>query len=221
MEIHLERGSNRCWFEQTSIWLDVEAPIRTRVDRTSIWKGKKEDILSRRQIQEKIFYRKFKFWPRVILPNFELENSKFDLSLFTSLQRQTPKGICTRQMYKINKNKQNCFPDSIFIYETLNQKDEGTWHKNFDQEKSRKSRKFRETSIEIARFHCTIVSRDIEKLKIRKFEMTPGWDILNYSNWTRIIMYIIRVTRFESTEIILEPDILSLVPLHSSKYKTV
>jgi len=34
-------------------------------------------------------------------------------------------------------------------------------------------------------------------------------------------MYIIRVTRFESTEIILEPDILSLVPLHSSKYKTV
>ena len=129
MEIHLERGSNRCWFEQTSIWLAVEAPIRTRVDRTSIWKGKKEDILSRRQIQEKIFYRKFKFWPRVILPNFELENSKFDLSLFTSLQRQTPKGICTRQMYKINKNKQNCFPDSIFIYETLNQKDEGTWHK--------------------------------------------------------------------------------------------
>ena len=34
-------------------------------------------------------------------------------------------------------------------------------------------------------------------------------------------MYIIRVTRFESTEIILEPDILSLVPLNSSKYKTV
>ena len=125
----LRKGSNRCWFEQTSIWLAVEAPIRTRVDRTSIWKGKKEDILSRRQIQEKIFCRKFKFWPRVILPNFELENSKFDLSLFTSLQRQTPKGICTRQMYKINKNKQNCFPDSIFIYETLNQKDEGTWHK--------------------------------------------------------------------------------------------
>ena len=113
MEIHLERGSNRCWFEQTSIWLAVEAPIRTRVDRTSIWKGKKEDILSRRQIQEKIFYRKFKFWPRVILPNFELENSKFDLSLFTSLQRQTPKGICTRQMYKINKN---FFPDSTFNF---------------------------------------------------------------------------------------------------------
>ena len=34
-------------------------------------------------------------------------------------------------------------------------------------------------------------------------------------------MYIIRVTRFESTEIILERDILSLVHLNSSKYKTV
>ena len=44
----------------------------------------------------------------------------------------------------------------------------------FDSGKITKSWNFRETSIEIARFHCTIVSRDVEKLKIRKFEMTPG-----------------------------------------------
>ena len=105
-------------------------PIRARVDRTSIRKGKKEDILSRRKIQEKISFRKFKFWPRVRLPNFELENSKFDLSLFTSLQRQTSKGICTRQMYKINMNKQQLLSwVHLYIFETLNQKDEVTWCK--------------------------------------------------------------------------------------------
>ena len=102
MEIHLEGVQIGAVSRSQS----EHEPIRARVDRTSIRKGKKEDILSRRKIQEKISFRKFKFWPRVRLPNFELENSKFDLSLFTSLQRQTPNGICTRQMYKINKNKQ-------------------------------------------------------------------------------------------------------------------
>ena len=49
------------------------------------------------------------FWSRVRLPNYELENSKFDFSLFTSLQ--TSKGICARQMHKINTNKQKLFWD--------------------------------------------------------------------------------------------------------------
>ena len=60
----------------------------------------------RRNISGLNNFRKFNFRPRVRLPNYELENSEFDFSLFTSLQRQALNRNCTQHN---NINKQNAF----------------------------------------------------------------------------------------------------------------